>query len=104
MRRRQSLSGRLLLLFLLTAVLLVFVVRTGFRYGVDGSFRELAGPHLDEYVQHLLGELGDPPTPERAALLAGRLPLEIHLSGAERWSSAGTPPTFPRRRTASAGR
>lgn len=92
MRRRHSLSGRLLLLFLLTAILLVAVVRTGFHFGVEGSFRDLAGPHLDEYVGHLLAELGDPPTPERAARLAQRLPVRIHLLGSERWSSAGAPP------------
>ena len=51
MRRRHSLSGRLLLLFLLTAVLLAVVVRTGFRYGVEDGFQELIGPHLDEYLQ-----------------------------------------------------
>lgn len=96
-RRHHSLSGRLLLLFLLTAFLLVAVVRTGFRYGVEGGFRELAGPHLDEYIQHLLAELGDPPTPERAAELTRRLPLEIHLLGAERWSSTGTLPEIPPR-------
>ncbi len=101
MRRRHSLSGRLLLLFLLTAVLLVIVVRTGFRFGVEGSFRELAGPHLDEYLQHLLAEIGDPPTIEGAARLAQRLPVRIHLLGGERWSSAGEPPrSQPRTSTA----
>ncbi len=92
MKRRHSLSGRLLLLFLLTAFLLAAVVRTGFRYGVEGSFQDVAGPHLDEYIQHLLSELGDPPTPERAAALAQRLPVQIHLLGAEPWSSEGKPP------------
>lgn len=91
MKRRHSLSGRLLLLFLITAILLAFVVRTGFRYAVDRGFRDVAAPHLAEYVQHLLTELGDPPTPERAARLAGRLPLRIHLTGAVNWSSAGEP-------------
>ena len=43
MKHRHSLSGRLLLLFLLTAFLLTAVVRTGFRYGIEGGFRELAG-------------------------------------------------------------
>lgn len=79
MKRRHSLSGRLLLLFLVTALLLAAVVRTGFHYGVDGNLRNLAGPHLDEYLQHLLNELGDPPTPEGAALLSHRLPLEIRI-------------------------
>lgn len=96
-RGRHSLSGRLLVLFLVTALLLATVVRTGFRYGVEGSFRDLTGPHLDEYVQHLLTELGDPPTPERAALLAQRLPVQVHLTGNEHWSSEGTPPQLPPR-------
>jgi signal transduction histidine kinase len=98
-RRRHSLSGRLLLLFLLTALLLAVVVRSGFRYGVEGGFKELVGPHLDEYLQHLLAELGDPPTPERAARLAAKLPLQIHLRGPESWSSEGTPPEPSHRRS-----
>ena len=96
-RRRHSLSGRLLLLFLLTALLLAIVVRTGFRYGVEGSFRDLAGPHVDAYIQHLLSELGDPPTPARAARLAQRLPIQTHLLGDESWSSEGTVPEWPPR-------
>ncbi|MEA3411633.1 MAG: HAMP domain-containing sensor histidine kinase [Pseudomonadota bacterium] len=91
-RRRHSLSGRLLLLFLLTAVLLAIVVRTGFRYGVEGSFRDLAKPHVGEYIRHLLDEIGDPPDRERAARLAERLPLEIHFTEGEPWSSGGEPP------------
>lgn len=98
-RRRHRLSGRLFLLFLVTAILVALVVRTGFRYGVEGSFRELAAPHLGEYFQHLLTELGNPPRPECAARLAARLPLEIHLLGASNWSSAGRPPAFPNRRS-----
>ena len=97
MRRRHSLSGRLLLLFLLTAVLLAVVVRTGFRYGVEDGFQELIGPHLDEYLEHRPRRAGNPPTPERAARLAQRLPIEVHLLGAEPWSSTGTPPAFPPR-------
>jgi signal transduction histidine kinase len=101
MRRRHSLSGRLLLLFLVAAVLLVIVVRAGFRFGVEGSLRELAGPHLDEYLQHLLAEVGNPPTSEGAARLTQRLPVHIHLLGGERWSSAGEPPrSQPRTSTA----
>ncbi len=49
MKRRHRMSGRLLLLFLLTAFLLAMVVRTGFRFGVEGSFQDVAGPHLDEF-------------------------------------------------------
>ena len=92
-RRRHSLSGLLLLLFLLTALLLAIVVRTGFHYGVDGNLRNLAGPHLDAYLQYLLNELGDPPTAGHAAQLADRLPLEIQILGtAETPTNALSPP------------
>jgi len=91
---RRSLSGRLLLLFLTTALLLALVVRTGLRYGIESGFRDSARLHLDQYLSHLLTEIGDPPDRERAARLAERLRLRIHLLGAENWSAAGPPPTF----------
>ncbi|MCB1876814.1 MAG: HAMP domain-containing histidine kinase [Chromatiales bacterium] len=78
--RRHSLSGRLLVLFLVTGLALALVVRSGFRYGLENNLRELTAPHLNEYIQHLLDELGDPPSPQAAARLEGRLPLDIVLS------------------------
>ncbi len=93
-KRRHSLSGRLLFLFILTAVLLIVVARTGFRFVVDHDMRDMAAPHLAEYVQHLMDELGDPPNREAAAALARRLPLQIHLLGEQSWSSSGEPPVF----------
>ena len=53
--------------------------------------------HIDRERQVVTDELGDPPTPDRAARLAQRLLLVIHLLGAEPWSSAGSPPEFPSR-------
>ncbi len=98
-KRRHSLSGRLLLGFLLTAVLLAVVARTGFRFALDHDLRDMAAPHLVEYVQYLMDELGDPPRPEAAAALAQRLPLQIHLLGDVPWSSSGQPPVVePRHR------
>jgi len=90
-RHRHSLSGLLLLLFLLTALLLAVVVRTGFHYGVDGNLRNLASPHLVAYLQYLLNELGDPPTAERAALLEERLPLKIQIFGTSDTSDDDAP-------------
>ena len=92
-RFRHSLSGRLLGLFLLTGLLLALVVKSGFQLAVTGDLRELARPHVAEYVQHLLDEIGDPPDTRRAGALAERLPLEIHILGpGSAWTSAGTPP------------
>lgn len=93
-RFRHSLSGRLLGLFFLTGLLLAVVVKIGFQLAVTGDLRELARPHVAEYVQHLLDEVGDPPDPQRARALTERLPLEIHILGpTSTWSSVGTPPT-----------
>ena len=61
MSRRHSLSGRLILLFLVTAVLIAVTFRTGFRYGIQDQLRSLAEPHLLEYLEHLKTQLGDPP-------------------------------------------
>lgn len=79
-QRRHSLSGRLILLFLLTGLALALVVRSGFRYGLESNLRELTAPHLNEYIQHLVRELGNPPTAAAAEKLEQRLPLEIVLS------------------------
>lgn len=100
-KRHHSLAGRLLLLFLVTALLLAIVVRSGFNVAIDRNVRDVATPHLVEYIRHLLSELGDPPTSERAQRLAARLPLQVHLLGAENWSSEGGLPTLRSRRTES---
>ncbi len=96
---RHSLSGRLIGLFLLTGLVLALVVKGGFQFAFQDSLRDLARPHVAEYVRYLLEQIGDPPDTERAAALAGRLPLEIHISGRDlRWSSGGGPPDLVRAR------
>lgn len=97
-KRRHSLAGRLLFLFVVTAVLLVLVVRTGFRIATDLHMGHMAAPHLAEYVQHLLDELGSPPTIARAEALAARLPLRIELRGGINWRSDGEGVRFARKR------
>ena len=97
--RRHSLSGRLIGLFLLTGLALALVVKTGFQLGFQDSLRDLARPHVAEYVQYLLKQIGNPPDTDRAMALANRLPLEIHISGHElHWSSSDTPPDLGRTR------
>jgi signal transduction histidine kinase len=81
------------LLFIVTAVLLALIVRTGFRIALDQNMDDIAAPHLAEYVQHLLDDLGNPPTAANAAALAERLPLRIYLSGGPDWSTGGATPS-----------
>ena len=93
MKRRHSLSAKLLGLFLLTAVLLSLVIKFGFEFGLRNSWQQNTQPHLAEYVTHLLSEVGNPPEISKAKALAERLPLDITLRGnGINWSS-GKPPS-----------
>ncbi|MCU7874016.1 MAG: HAMP domain-containing protein [Candidatus Thiodiazotropha sp. (ex Lucinoma annulata)] len=90
MKRRHSLSGRLILLFLCASILIALTVRTGFYYGVQGEFRTFAAPHLLEYINHLRQQIGSPPDIQAAQTLASRLQLDIQINFAgEVWSSSG---------------
>ncbi len=91
--RRHSLSGRLIGLFLLTGLALGLVVKGGFQFAFEDSLRDLARPHVAEYLRYLLERIGDPPDRGRAAELSQRLPLQIHIFGPDgQWSSGGSPP------------
>ena len=93
MKHRHSLSGRLILLFLVTGVLIALTMQSGFRYGIQNELRSLAEPHLLEYIEHLRREIGNPPDPVSARHLAKRISLQIHVLGPEQnWSTDGLPP------------
>ncbi|MES9970670.1 MAG: HAMP domain-containing sensor histidine kinase [Candidatus Thiodiazotropha sp.] len=90
MTRRHSLSGRLVILFICISILIALTVRTGFRYGIQGEFRSLAEPHLTEYIEHLLAEIGSPPDILAATRLAQRLQINIQIQGKDlAWSNRG---------------
>ncbi len=92
MKRRHSLSTKLLGLFLLTALLLPLVIKFGFEFGLKNSWQKNTQPHIAEYVTHLLSEIGDPPDINRASALAKRLPLDITIRGDGIDWSSGQPP------------
>jgi signal transduction histidine kinase len=90
MKRRHSLSGRLILLFICVSVLIALTVRSGFRYGIQGEFRSLAEPHLSEYIEHLVEKIGTPPDTFAANELAQRLQIDIQIeTGTLSWSNKG---------------
>lgn len=91
--RRHSISARLVVLFLITALLLALVVQLGFHFAFRSNLRDLTRPHVAEYVQHLIDQIGDPPQVKRAKALSERLPVDIYIRGPRlRWSSTGEPP------------
>ncbi|MEW8283192.1 MAG: ATP-binding protein [Candidatus Thiodiazotropha taylori] len=90
MKLRHRLSIRLIVLFIIISILIIFVLNTGFRYGIRDEFKRLAEPHLVEYVDHLQQQIGTPPDILAASALAERLSIDIQISSpGERWSSSG---------------
>jgi signal transduction histidine kinase len=88
MTRRHTLSGRLIILFIVISILIALTVRTGFRYAIQGEFRSLAIPHLSEYIEHLVAEIGSPPDTLAAERLAQRLQIDIQIHSEDlTWSN-----------------
>ncbi|MES9941588.1 MAG: HAMP domain-containing sensor histidine kinase [Candidatus Thiodiazotropha sp. 6PLUC2] len=90
MKRHHRLSARLVLLFICVSILIIFVVHSGFRYGIRDEFRQFAEPHMVEYVDHIRQQTGTPPDIIAATALAQRLQLDIQINFPDhRWSSNG---------------
>lgn len=57
-----------------------------FRHQVAGNYR----PHLTQYINYLIDDIGDPPDPERARQIAEQTRMIITYTSADRsWSTAG---------------
>lgn len=88
----RSLSGKLVLQFLVIALLLVAVIGAAFRAAFHTHFEENIGPHILQYLEYMQADIGIPPDRERAAQLAARLPVEIGIIGpGDAWFSDGQP-------------
>lgn len=86
--RHHSLSGRLVALFVITAI--AFVLLVGFSIGsaFRSHFQDTVRPHLLRYMQYIQADIGEPPNLARAEQLARELDVEIHIHGpAGMWSS-----------------
>jgi len=89
-KRRHSLSGKLMLLFIVMAVVFVMLVGSGIRHDFQGHFRENIRPHITQYLEYVKADIGTPPDRSRAQHLAERLNIEIQVFDREgRWSSSG---------------
>jgi len=75
----SSLSLRLLFIFILAAVLLLFILVTSFASGMDGQWRRTIQPHLVQYVHYLQQDLGSPPSGVRADQLSEALNVDIYI-------------------------
>ena len=63
-----------------------------FRHHVAGNFR----PHLTQYINYLIDDIGDPPDPERARQIAEQTRMIITYASADsNWSTADRPLASP---------
>lgn len=75
----RSLSVRLLLVFIASALIMLVVLSAIFSFGLSREWRQQIRPHLAQYVSYVRADLDDPPSIERADALATTLPVDIHI-------------------------
>jgi len=89
-KRRHSLSGKLILLFIVMAFVFVMLVSGGIRHAFQGHFKDNIRPHITQYLEYVNADIGTPPDRTRAQELADRLNLEIQIiDNKGHWSSSG---------------
>ena len=89
-KRRHSLSGKLILLFIVMAFVFVLLVSGGIRHAFQGHFKDNIQPHITQYLEYVNADIGTPPDRIRAQELADRLNLEIQIIDNQgHWSSSG---------------
>ncbi len=111
--RHRRLGVRLVLLFVVLALVMGLTFLTGMQRALGGGWRALVRPLVADYVDRLAADIGSPPDIARAEALAEQLPLAIRIEGpAVNWSSHpdGLPrhpmplPMRPRERDGERGR
>lgn len=77
----HSLRIRLVLLFLVLACMTTITFVGGVQKALSVGWREAARPLLMDYVDRLAGEIGTPPSVERAQAIVQRLPIHLRIQG-----------------------
>ncbi|WP_371319829.1 ATP-binding protein [Variovorax sp. dw_308] len=95
-RWRRSLRVRLVMWFLVLALLMAGVFIFGMQKSFSGGWAEAARPMLTDYADRLVAEIGTPPDVARAQALTQRLPISIRIMGpAVNWDSHPDQKTGP---------
>jgi len=90
----QSLSLRLLAIFLLLAVIFTYgtVTATRWVFSTD-QLRELVNGHLSLHIDYVIRDIGNPPNVDNALALTNKIPVDIRIAGNDiNWTSS---PDFP---------
>ena len=93
----MNLSFKLVLLFLLTAIVIAFVLNFSIFHVFKENFRNNIHPHLQQYFDYIYREIGTPPNLEIAQDLSERLNIKIMIQGSElNWASDGKVTELPK--------
>ncbi len=88
----RSLSGKLVLLFLVMALLLALFAGGGIGAAFRARFKENIRPHMHHYMEYIRSDIGIPPDLSKAEQIAKKLPVEIYIRGPGiNWASDGNP-------------
>lgn len=81
-RLRRSLSFRLLLIFLVLALMFVYGTFAALRWLYNSDeIRGLISGHLSLHVQYVKDDIGSPPDIDRALAITQRVPVDIRIKG-----------------------
>lgn len=83
LRLKRSITARLLAVFIITSVLLIVMLFVIIAHGFTQQWRTNARPHLEQYLDFISAEIGNPPNIENARALADRLSVNIYINGPE---------------------
>lgn len=87
-RHKHSLSGKLTVLFVAMTILLIILSSILIASAFKRNFHNTLRPHLDQYLEYLLTDLGSPPDIRRAHKIAKETSVEIQFhSEKEQWST-----------------
>ncbi len=91
-QKRHTLSGKLLILFMGIAALVVVLVGSIIAWSFHAHFEENIRPHLMQYLEYIQTDIGSPPSLDKAHTLAKKLSIDIHyISDTQQWSTTDTP-------------
>lgn len=85
---RHRLSGKLVMLFIVMAIVFVLLFGYGFRQAIHSHFETIIVPHIVKYLEYVENDIGSPPDRQRAKALATELNINIMLIDQQgQWSS-----------------
>ncbi len=78
---KRSLSARLLAIFIIASLMMSILLFAVIAHGFAQQWRVNARPHIEQYLDFINAEIGNPPNINNARALADRLPVNIYIVG-----------------------